>query len=130
MKKSAAAHLKMLSEMSADPTKTARLMLDTGKKYFKQTNKQISFITIGRLTRKQLGTEEVEVVTSVSCRSAPTRARAQEANSSALVPPAGVTVSGIRSISRCSGSTPAGLASSLMRTILMAWSQSVTLSAE
>ena len=60
MKKSAAAHLKMLSEMSADPTKAARAMLDTWKKHFKQTNKQVSFITLERLTRKQLGTEEVE----------------------------------------------------------------------
>ena len=46
MKKSTAAHLKVLSAMCADPTKAARAMLDAGKKHFKQTSKQISFITL------------------------------------------------------------------------------------
>ena len=60
MKKSAAAHLKVLSAMTADPIKAARVMLDTGKKHMKVTKKQISLNTIERLLKKQLGTEDVE----------------------------------------------------------------------
>ena len=60
MKKSAAAHLKVLSAMTADPIKAARAMLDTGKKHMKVTKKQISLNTIERLLKKQLGTEDVE----------------------------------------------------------------------
>ena len=60
MKKSAAAHLKVLSTMTADPTKAARAMLDTGKKHMKFTRKQLSLNTIERLQKKQLGTEDVE----------------------------------------------------------------------
>ena len=60
MKKSAAAHLKVLSAMAADPIKAARAMLDTGKKHMKVTKKQISLNTIERLLKKQLGTEDVE----------------------------------------------------------------------
>ena len=60
MKKSAAAHIIVLSGMTADPTKAARAMLDTGKKHMKLTRKQISLNTLERLLRKQLGTEDVE----------------------------------------------------------------------
>ena len=60
MKKSAAAHIIVLSGMTADPTKAARAMLDTGKKHMKLTRKQISFNTLERLMKKQLGTEDVE----------------------------------------------------------------------
>ena len=52
MKKSAAAHLKVLSTMTADPTKAARAMLDTGKKHMKLTRKQLSLNTIERLQKK------------------------------------------------------------------------------
>ena len=60
MKKSAAAHLRVLSGMTADPTKVARAMLDTGKKHMKLTRRQISLNTLERLMKKQLGTEDVE----------------------------------------------------------------------
>ena len=60
MKKSAAAHLRVLSGMTADPTKVPRAMLDTGKKHMKLTRRQISLNTLERLTKKQLGTEDVE----------------------------------------------------------------------
>ena len=60
MRKSAAAHIKLLSEMSADPTKAARAMMETGKRHLKQTNKQISFNTLDRLRKKQMGTQDVE----------------------------------------------------------------------
>ena len=60
MKKSAAAHIKVLSMMAADPIKAARAMLDTGKKHMKLTKKQISLNTLERLMKKQLGTEDVE----------------------------------------------------------------------
>ena len=43
MKKSAAAHLRVLSGMTADPTKVARAMLDTGKKHMKLTRRQHFF---------------------------------------------------------------------------------------
>ena len=60
MKKYAAAHIKLLSEMSADPTKAARAMMETGKRHFKQTNKQISLNTLDRLIKKEMGTQDVE----------------------------------------------------------------------
>ena len=60
MKKSAATHLRVLSGMTADPTKVARAMLDTGKKHMKLTRRQISLNTLERLMKKQLGTEDVE----------------------------------------------------------------------
>ena len=60
MRKSAAAHLLDLSLRCADPTKAARAMLETGKKNIKQMRKQISFNTLDRLRKKQLGTEGVE----------------------------------------------------------------------
>ena len=60
MKKSDAAHLHILSGMTADPTKAARAMLDTGKRHIKMTKKQISLNTLEKLGRKQLGTEDVE----------------------------------------------------------------------
>ena len=56
MKKSDAAHLHVLSAMTADPTKAARAMLDTGKKHLKMTRRQISLNTLEKLVRKQLGT--------------------------------------------------------------------------
>ena len=60
MKKSAAAHLQVLSGMTADPTKVARAMLDTGEKHMKLTRRQISLNTLERLMKKHLGTEDVE----------------------------------------------------------------------
>ena len=60
MKKSDAAHLHILSGMTADPSKAARAMLDTGKRHLKMTKRQISLNTLEKLLRKQLGTEDVE----------------------------------------------------------------------
>ena len=60
MKKSDAAHLHVLSAMTADPTKAARAMLDTSKRHLKMTRRQISLNTLEKLVRKQLGTEDVE----------------------------------------------------------------------
>ena len=60
MKKSDAAHLHILSGMTADPSKAARAMLDTGKRHLKMTKRQISSNTLEKLLRKQLGTEDVE----------------------------------------------------------------------
>ena len=60
MKKSDAAHLHILSAMTADPTKAARAMLDTGKRHLKMTRRQISLNTLEKLLRKQLETEDVE----------------------------------------------------------------------
>ena len=60
MRKSAVAHLLDLSLRCADPTKAARAMLETGKRNMKQMRKQISFNTLDRLRKKQLGTEDVE----------------------------------------------------------------------
>ena len=60
MRKSAAAHIVTLSLRCADPTKAARAMLESGKKNLKMTKKQISYNTLDRLLKKQLGTEDVE----------------------------------------------------------------------
>ena len=75
MKKSDAAHLHILSGMTADPTKAARAMLDTGKRHIKMTKKQISLNTLEKLGRKQLGTEDVEQMSKKVIKDATRQAR-------------------------------------------------------
>ena len=60
MRKSAAAFFFYLARQCADLTKAAKAMMTTGERHVKLTNKQITFLTLDRLQRKGLGTEDTE----------------------------------------------------------------------
>ena len=60
MRKSAVAFIYNLARQCADLTRAAKAMISVGEKHIKLTKRQITFITLDRLQRKGLGTEDVE----------------------------------------------------------------------
>ena len=60
MRRSAAAFIFYLAQQCADPNKAAKAMLKTGERHVKLTKRQITFITLDRLQKRGLGTEDVE----------------------------------------------------------------------